>query len=186
VPSDPLVGGRRARRGASSRYDDADAARCLARSHTRAGLALESPDANGRYLLAVPEVSIQQMALWLKQTPTMAHLPIPTWRMPAFVLYAVALFDSRISFRWAWEHAGTHLQFDASRVKQQLRLEFRPTDDTIRDTAAEMIDRGLVRYVRCCTLVDGSLTHQHLCSELSWSRRAACGRWRSACSRSVH
>jgi hypothetical protein len=70
--------------------------------------------------------------------------PIGTTSMPNLLGYLVALIHPRVSFMWVWRRLGRSFIVDASRSTHELGLSYTPTEQTLRDTAASLIARGMV------------------------------------------
>lgn len=96
-------------------------------------LALETESASGRHILANEYVSLRSAAASLRRShPEAKTARLP---MPNAVMYGVALFDKRLSFSFLREHLSKERRIDASKSKKKLGVQYRPVDETLRDTA---------------------------------------------------
>lgn len=77
--------------------------------------------------------------------PRFAELPIPTWPLPDPLLYAAALFDKRLSWRYLWHNLGKRRRYDTTRSTAELGLQYRPLEQTLVDTVRSFVELGLVR-----------------------------------------
>jgi nucleoside-diphosphate-sugar epimerase len=114
--------------------------RDVATAHVR---ALEQPEARGRYLLHAEGLWMQEMARLVR--PHFPALPIRTRRLPDLALYAAALFDKRLTWRWLRRNLGEVTRVDATRSKKELGLEYRPIEQTLVDTCQSFVELGLTR-----------------------------------------
>lgn len=105
--------------------------------------ALEIPQASGRYLLSSVNMSVLEMAQIMKQ-----HFPhrtkIPQRNMPNFLMYLIALFDKRVNFAFLRRNLDQVSLFDHTRSVEELKICYRPKEQSIIDTCQSMLDGGLV------------------------------------------
>jgi nucleoside-diphosphate-sugar epimerase len=104
-------------------------------------LALENPQASGRYILIHEAMWMQQMARFIA-----GHFPdhpVPTRRLPDLLMYANALFDKRITLRWARDYLGRTFDLDNSRSLEHLGLRYRPLEQTLLDACTSMVELGV-------------------------------------------
>lgn len=113
--------------------------RDVARAHVQ---ALLRPEAKGRHILSREGMWMRDIAAMLKS----AHpdRPIPRFQMPDFAMYAVALFDKRLSWDFLRRNLGVVRTLDNAKSKRELGIEYLPLRDTILDTASSLIENGLV------------------------------------------
>ncbi len=104
--------------------------------------ALEDPEVTGRHLLYNEGRSMQELAKMIKTD--FPDIKVPTGRLPNFVMYAVALFDKRLSWPMLRAWLGNQTRVDNSRSKTSLKLSYRPVAETVHDTVASMLERELV------------------------------------------
>lgn len=102
-----------------------------------AHVAALQPAARGRYLLCGGGRWLTEIAAQLQ-----AELPsrrIATATLPTPLLYAAALLHPRLSLRAVRESIGLRPQYDSTRAQRELGLQFRPLDQTVRDTAQSLL-----------------------------------------------
>lgn len=102
-----------------------------------AHVAALQPAARGRYLLCGGGRWLTEIAAQLK-----AELPsrrIATATLPTPLLYAAALVHPRLSLRGVRDSVGLRPQYDSTRAQRELGLQFRPLDQTVRDTAQSLL-----------------------------------------------
>mmetsp|Transcript_14819 Transcript_14819/g.58129 ORF Transcript_14819/g.58129 Transcript_14819/m.58129 type:complete len:406 (+) Transcript_14819:3-1220(+) len=103
--------------------------------------------ASGRYILtSADNMYVGDMADALHEA--FPQEPVPLRKFPALVLYAIALFDSRISLSWARLHANRIFFFSNERAKKELGVTFRGAKQSIQDCGKALLDSGLVRERR--------------------------------------
>ena len=103
--------------------------------------ALERPEASGRYILNKEALWLQQMGQIL--APQFPDHPVPTGKLPNFILYAAGLFDQRLSWSFLRRTLGREVTFDGERVTRELGVEYRPMEQTLVDTCRSLIDLGV-------------------------------------------
>ncbi len=106
-------------------------------------LALEKPEAKGRYIL-------HNEALWMQEAAKLIapHFPeyrVPTGKLPNLVMYASSLFDKRITFGWVRRNLGVRQAIDNSKAIRELGLSYRPMEQTLIDTCRSFIELGLTK-----------------------------------------
>ena len=82
---------------------------------------------------------------WLTEIAAQLQAELPSRRiatatLPTLLLYAAALLHPRLSLRAVRESIGLRPQYDDStRAQRELGLQFRPLDQTVRDTAQSLL-----------------------------------------------
>jgi dihydroflavonol-4-reductase len=111
--------------------------RDVALAHVR---ALEDANAEGRYLLDCRGAWFIEIADVIRK----AHpeLEAPKRRMPDLLMYIVALFDKRLTWAFLRNNLSIARKLDNSRSRERLGIEYRPLEQTIRETAQSIIDFG--------------------------------------------
>jgi len=109
-------------------------------------LALELPEASGRYILHNRGLWIREMAQII--APRFPDYPVPTWPLPDVAVYAAALFDKRLSIAFLRQQLGRSVVIDNSRSRKELGLSYRPLEETLVDTCQSFIDLGMARPKR--------------------------------------
>ncbi len=102
-----------------------------------AHVAALQPAARGRYLLC-------SGGRWLTEIAAQLQTDFPSRRiatatLPTPLLYAAALFHPRLSLRGVRDSVGLRPQYDSTRAQRELGLQFRPLDQTVRDTAQSLL-----------------------------------------------
>jgi nucleoside-diphosphate-sugar epimerase len=109
---------------------------------TAHALALESPQANGRYVLNGGSLWFRELCDVLR--PHFPDRPIPRRHLPGLLLYVAALFDERLSVAFLKNNLGAVYNFDSRRSVSQLGVRYRPLEESLVDCARSILDRGLV------------------------------------------
>ena len=110
----------------------------VAAAHVR---ALEVEDAAGRYILNNRNAALTEMAGMLRSAFPDRKTPKRT--MPNFLMYGVALFDKRISFGFLKRSLSIVRRIDAHKSRDQLGIDYRSIESTVRDTGQSLVDLGL-------------------------------------------
>lgn len=113
--------------------------RDVALAHVR---ALERPDARGRYLVDCRGAWFLDIAKVIRAAFPQAKTPRAS--MPNWAMYLVAMFDERLTWDFLRQNLSVARQLDNARSREQLGIEYRDLDQTIRDTAQSLVDFGLV------------------------------------------
>ena len=103
--------------------------------------ALERPEASGRYILS-------KDAYWMQELGEMVarlfpDYPVPTGKLPNFVMYAAGLFDKRINWGFLRRFLNREVSFDGERVTRELGIQYRPMEQTLEDTCRSFIKLGV-------------------------------------------
>ena len=106
-------------------------------------LALEKPEASGRYILHNEGRWMQEIARMI--APHFPAYKVPTGRLPDLAMYATALFDRRITFSWVRRNIGRAYNVDNRKSRDDLGLTYRPLEETVIDTCRSFIQLGLVK-----------------------------------------
>ncbi len=106
-------------------------------------LALEKPDAEGRYILHHEGLWMQEVAKRI--APHFPQYKVPTGRLPNLAMYAVGLFSKRVSFGWVRRNLGRRHLVNNRKSIDDLGVTYRPMDETLLDTCKSFIELGLVR-----------------------------------------
>ncbi|MGH3171299.1 MAG: NAD-dependent epimerase/dehydratase family protein [Trebonia sp.] len=101
-------------------------------------LAMEIPEAAGnRYICAGPHVWVRDMAKILA-----ARYRVPTRPHPYAALWAAGRFDPAIRGILSW--VGQRELASADKARRELGWTMRPLEETLFDTAASLIEHGVV------------------------------------------
>lgn len=113
--------------------------RDVATAHVRA-LEIEKP--SRRYLAVSEGRWLLQIADALR--PRFSDRRLPRRVMPDPLLYAIALFDKQLSWGFLRRNLGVQRSFDCTLAETELRVSFRPADQSVVDTATAAVERGWV------------------------------------------
>ncbi len=104
--------------------------------------ALERADAHGRHVLTNRGMWMREMADILR--PAYPDHKIPRWQMPNLAMYAVALFDKRLSWDFLRRNLGVERTLSNEKSRRALGIEYRSVEQTILETAASFVEQGLL------------------------------------------
>ncbi|MEM6295017.1 MAG: aldehyde reductase [Myxococcota bacterium] len=113
--------------------------RDVAKAHLE---ALRRPDAAGRHILSNRGMWLREMADVLR--PAYPKHKVPTRQMPNFAMYALALFDKRLSWDFLRRNLGVERTLANEKSRNALGIEYMPIETTILDTAKSFVDQGLL------------------------------------------
>ncbi|NED97368.1 aldehyde reductase [Phytoactinopolyspora alkaliphila] len=106
-------------------------------------LAMESPAAAGkRYICAGDNIWMQEIAAILAAEFNTRGYRVPTRAIPNWLMHVMARFDE--SARLALEMLGRPETVSAHRARQELGWTMRPVEQSVIDTAASLIEHGVV------------------------------------------
>ncbi|MCA9705281.1 MAG: aldehyde reductase [Myxococcales bacterium] len=114
--------------------------RDVALAHVR---ALQRPAARGRFIVSGRLAPLPELAGMLRAAFPGAK--VPRWAMPNPLMYVVALFDERLTWSFLRRNLGAKIHLDNRKSKEVLGLEYRPLDQTVRQTGQSFIDLGLAK-----------------------------------------
>lgn len=117
--------------------------RDVALAHLR---ALERDGAKGRYLMVAGQLWMEEIARILRRH--FPDAPVPKRRMPALMMYAVALFSKSMSFHFVRNNIGRERFFANDKARKELDIDFRGLEETVVDTAQSIRDQGFDRSGR--------------------------------------
>lgn len=113
--------------------------RDVATAHIKAAL---KEDANGRHILVSASGSIMEMASYIKKAfPGKCKLPL--FQAPKFLIWLVAPIFG-ITRDFVKRNVGYPIEFDNSRAKKELNLNFRSVEESVIDHARQILDDGLI------------------------------------------
>ncbi len=116
--------------------------RDVARAHIAAGF---TPSAHGRYITNARTVTLLEIGKILRKRFGRSY-PFPYTTMPKAVFKAIAPVAG-FTREFVEKSAGWPLEFDNSRSRAELGLDYRDAADTIGDHFQQMIDDGIARSV---------------------------------------
>jgi len=105
--------------------------------------AIANPRASGRYILAHADVSFQDLCAIVRDA--YPHAKVPRFRAPNFAVYAIALFEKRLTWAFLRKALGTMRPIDGSKITHELGIRYRDPRKTILDTAQSFYDVGAVK-----------------------------------------
>ncbi|PTQ10333.1 epimerase [Sphingomonas oleivorans] len=113
--------------------------RDVAEAHVR---AMTEPAAVGeRFIVGGPSLWFREIAAILRQAYPERARKIPKRDLPDWLMRFVSLFDPVV--RAVIGDLGRDVRVSGNKARSVLKLEYRPVDQTIRDTAASLIELGL-------------------------------------------
>lgn len=103
--------------------------------------ALENEDASGRYILC-------NRGMWMRDMAHELRLNFPASKtakrgLPDFAMYGLAIVDKRLTWDFLRRNLGVVRKIDNTRSREQLGIEYRSVQETVRDTAESFRQRGL-------------------------------------------
>ncbi|HEY1057548.1 MAG TPA: aldehyde reductase [Limnobacter sp.] len=112
----------------------------VAAAHILAGF---NPDAQGRFILSGPVVSLLQMANILRGR--FPQYPLPTKELPKWLVRWVAPIAAGVSRAFIDRNVGYSFSFDTSRSQSILGVQYRLLTETLCEHFDQMIEDGLLR-----------------------------------------
>jgi dihydroflavonol-4-reductase len=118
--------------------------RDVAHAHIRAA---EVPSANGRYLLVQePPVSMRTMVGWLREAGYGERTKLPSRAMDNGVGTLLVKLNSYLQPAGVGSYLRTHIgrvpRYDASKARRELEMTFRPSRQTVIETANDLEQHG--------------------------------------------
>jgi hypothetical protein len=98
--------------------------------------------ANGRHILVSSSASVMEIAGWIKKAMP-GRCKLPLWQAPKFLIWLIAPIFG-ITRDFVKRNVGYPIEFDNSRAKEALALEFATVEKTVVDHAQQIIDDGLI------------------------------------------
>lgn len=119
--------------------------RDVAEAHVR---AMDVPSAQGRYLCAADTVSVRHIVTILRSSGY-GHYRLPRISLDHPVGHVLAKLAAHGQSRGVRQYLHTHLgrvpRFDNSKIRLDLSMAFRPVDQTLLETAADVVTWGHAR-----------------------------------------
>ena len=112
--------------------------RDVALAHVR---ALQRP-AEGRHLLNAEAAWLTDLAKIVRDA--FPDAKVPRFRMPNPLMYAVAIFDKRLSWSFLRRNLGNVTLYDNAKSKTSLGMQYRTLEDTLKATGRSFVDLGLL------------------------------------------
>jgi len=113
--------------------------RDVATAHIK-GAMTES--ASGRHILVSGSASVMEIAGWIKKAMP-GRCKLPLWQAPKFLIWLIAPIFG-ITRDFVKKNVGYPIEFDNSRAKSELRIEFSALEQTVVDHAQQIVDDGLI------------------------------------------
>lgn len=105
--------------------------------------AMVEPVAAGhRFIVGGRAFTIKDLSLVLAQSFPQYKPRLPTAELPDWLVHILARFDA--DARTIVHELGRDLSVDSSKAREMLQWRSRPEEETIRDCAKSLIERGLV------------------------------------------
>jgi nucleoside-diphosphate-sugar epimerase len=108
-------------------------------------LALESEEASGRHICTNKTLTTLEIAGLVKELTPKNKSKIPTRTLPKLLTYIFAPILAGFSWRYLNRNLGRRLNFDNSKIKTSLKIQFRPVEETIKDQIDQLIKDGFVK-----------------------------------------
>lgn len=119
--------------------------RDVARAHV---LAMEKESAQGRYLCAHERMSMREVVALLRREGYDGH-KLPRLGFDCAAGSAMVRLGSYLQPRGVGSYLRTHVgrvpQYDNGKVQRELGLSFRPLESSIKETVADLVQRGHVK-----------------------------------------
>jgi len=118
--------------------------RDVAEAHVR---AMEAPSAAGRYLCVNENLSVREMAGYMREFGVRGRIPSLGMdnAIGTALLKVLSYFQPKGLGSYMRSHLGGVPAYDTTRIRQELGLAFRPLRTTVMDTLADLKTRGLLR-----------------------------------------
>jgi nucleoside-diphosphate-sugar epimerase len=116
--------------------------RDVAEAHYRAGF---TPEAKGRYITSAHNTSIYDMAVTL--IPKYGkQLPLPKKALPKWLVMILGpLTNKLLTRRYVKNNVNVEWKADNSKIKRELKMTFRPMQETMEDGLQAMIDANILK-----------------------------------------
>ncbi|KAF0690013.1 Aste57867_18575 [Aphanomyces stellatus] len=104
--------------------------------------ALQTPTASGRYLVVGQTSSMQAFAAFFRaKFPTAKH--IPTRTVPNWIAWLASFTENRPTGQFLRSNVGIPFRADNAKSIRELRMIYRPVEESLVDTIESAIARGL-------------------------------------------
>jgi nucleoside-diphosphate-sugar epimerase len=113
--------------------------RDIAHAHVVAGFA---ETATGRHIVSGSNTSFFGIAQAL--LPKYKDYPIPTVKAPFFILYMIGPYLGNLTREFIWNNIDVETNFDNSKSKKDLGIEYRPLEETMGDMMEQLIAEGII------------------------------------------
>jgi len=113
--------------------------RDVAKAHIR---AVEMDKAEGRHILVSENIPAIEMARKLKTA--YPEYPLPKKTLPKFMLYIFGPFQG-FSWKYIRKNIGIPLKFDNTYSRENLKIEYRPVEETLKDHAKQLMEDKLIK-----------------------------------------
>jgi len=117
--------------------------RDVAQTHVEAGF---TASASGRYICVSRSMTFLEMGRTLADAFG-RHYPFPRRELPKAVVWLAAP-TAGITRKYVTRNMGRPLRFDNRRAREELGVEFRPTETTVVEQFQQLLDDGVVRERR--------------------------------------
>jgi nucleoside-diphosphate-sugar epimerase len=114
--------------------------RDVAEAHIRAGFI---PEAKGRHIVVSKSIPFMQIADIIRKN-FKTNYPLPKMRVPKFVFWLIAPFMG-FTRKYVTLNIGHPIEFDSSYARGNLKLSYRPIEETITDHFQQIIDHNLLK-----------------------------------------
>ncbi|MCB0735556.1 MAG: NAD-dependent epimerase/dehydratase family protein [Flavobacteriales bacterium] len=119
--------------------------RDVAEAHYRAGF---TANASGRYITSAYNTNLLDLALLLRPKYA-ANYPLPKRKLPKSLLMVVGpIIDKELNRRFIRNNINIPWKADNSKIRHELKMEFRPLQTTMEEAFQSVIDSGLLSAKR--------------------------------------
>ncbi len=115
--------------------------RDVAEAHVRA-LAYEK---SGRFICTSQSLSLLQVAEKLNEEVGHEYKNIPKKNLPTFLTYLVGPLMAGFSWSYLRKNLGVPVLFSNGKIREELGLEFRPVNQTLKDQAIQLKKDGVLK-----------------------------------------
>lgn len=115
--------------------------RDAAEAHFRAGF---TPNANGRYITSGHDTNFLELGLALRDKYADKY-PLPKSALPKWLVMMVGpMMNKQLTRRFIRDNVNVEWKADNSKIKRDLKMEFKPLKSTMEDMLASLIEAGKV------------------------------------------
>lgn len=114
--------------------------RDVAEAHFRAGF---TPEAKGRYITSAHNTDLLSMATTLQDK--YGNYPIPKKALPKWLLMLIGpLANKSFTRRFIRDNVNVAWNADNSKIRKELKIEFRPMKDTMEESFQVLLDQKII------------------------------------------
>eukprot|EP00003_Mantamonas_plastica_P026197 TRINITY_DN5279_c0_g2_i2.p1 TRINITY_DN5279_c0_g2~~TRINITY_DN5279_c0_g2_i2.p1 ORF type:complete len:368 (-),score=123.82 TRINITY_DN5279_c0_g2_i2:703-1806(-) len=110
--------------------------------------AAEIEEAEGRYACVGHMMWLNEIADHMSTLFPDYSFPDKDKKLPNWITIVASWFDSKLSTKWMKANLGADFDFDNSKIKKDLGIEFMDIDESLKTTGDSLIDRGVCKDKR--------------------------------------